>query len=181
MPLSYCIPSATLVCPPQPFGLASTMGRYSTKRYVALSWAEATRLAGLDQTPLTAIRYSAAAVLIHRTEWWAWWSDELLTTAIGLPESCNPQGLSHAAVELITDVWASDSPQPDCRWSLLAQVQHVLLVEPLSQQCTDNLTTWERLLVELSNGQQRPLYRVWVRLGDQYLCQISTELPELLS
>jgi hypothetical protein len=75
------------------------MGRYLNRRYIAVSWDEAVRLAGLDQTPIEEIRYSADAELIHRIEWWAWWSDELLTMTIGLPESLQPQGLSSDAVD----------------------------------------------------------------------------------
>jgi hypothetical protein len=157
------------------------MGRYLTRRYVALRWVEATRLASLDHTPLAAIRYAATAELLHRTEWWAWWSDGLLTTAIGLPESLNPQGLSPDAVELISDVWASESPQPECGWAMLAQVQHVLYVELLFHQDTDRSLIWEQLMVELHDGQRRILYRLWSRLEEGYLCQIDVEPPELLN
>jgi hypothetical protein len=108
------------------------MGRYLTRRYVAVDRDEAVRLAGLDHTPIEEIRYAAEAELIHRTEWWAWWSDELLTIAIGLPESLQPQGLSSDAVDLISSVWASNSPQPECGWSLLAQVRRILTSESLS-------------------------------------------------
>jgi hypothetical protein len=156
------------------------MGRYLTNRYVALSWAEATRLAALDQTPLGAIRYSATAELVHRTDWWAWWSDSLLTTAIGLPESCNPQGLSPAAEELITDVWASDSPGPQCGWALLAQVERVLQVETLATPPSAfiYLTIREQLLVELRDGQPSTLYRVWMGADEGYFCQVSTRRPD---
>ncbi|WP_416671425.1 hypothetical protein [Egbenema bharatensis] len=155
------------------------MGRYLTRRYVAIDWDEAVRLAGLDQTPIAEIRYAAEAELIHRTEWWAWWSDELLTTAIGLPESLQPQGLSPDAVDLITDVWESNSLFPQCGWSLLAQVQHILSIELVlgSGQGTERLLTWEQLTVELGDGQQRVLYRVWGRSDEGYSCQICTELP----
>jgi len=44
------------------------MGRYLNRRYIAVSWDEAVRLAGLDQTPIEEIRYSADAELIHRTD-----------------------------------------------------------------------------------------------------------------
>ena len=156
------------------------MGRYLTRRYVAVSWDEAVRLARLDQTPIEDIRYSAEAELIHRTEWWAWWSDRLLTTAIGLPESLSPQGLFPDAVELITDVWESNSLAPQCGWTLLAQVQRIFNIELVvpSSQGSDRSQTWERLTVELGNGQQRILYRVWMRADEGYSCQIRTEPPE---
>jgi hypothetical protein len=151
------------------------MGRYLTNRYVVLSWAEATRLARLDQTPLEAIRYSAAAELVHRTDWWAWWSDGLLTTAIGLPDSCNPQGLSHAAVELITDVWASDSPAPECGWALLAQIQRILNREVLSTSDSPQPILRERLTVELLDARQAVLYCCWRGQEEGYCCEVTTE------
>lgn len=139
------------------------MGRYLTRRYVAVDWGEAVRLARLDQTPIEEIRYAAEAELIHRTEWWAWWSDGLLTVAIGLPESLAPEGLSTDAVELITDVWESNSVAPQCGWALLAQVQRILSVELMlaANQDRDRSLIWEQIMVELGNGQQRVLYRVW--------------------
>jgi hypothetical protein len=157
------------------------MGRYLTKRYVAVDWDEAVRLARLDQTPIQEIRYAAEAELIHRTEWWAWWSDGLLTTAIGLSEFLNPQGLSADAVELISSVWASNSPQPECGWSLLAQVRQILTLERGSVAAsypTDNSSGWEHLIVELCDGQYVTLYRLYVGDEDGYLCQIRTEPPE---
>jgi hypothetical protein len=154
------------------------MGRYLTRRYVAVDWDEAVRLAGLDQTPIAEIRYTAEAELIHRTEWWAWWSDGLLTIAIGLPESLNPQGLSPDAVELISSVWASNSPQPECGWSLLAQVRRILTSESLSVEVGYSSPRWERLGIELCDGQRSILYRLYVRDGDGYLCEIRTEPPE---
>jgi hypothetical protein len=152
------------------------MGRYLTRRYVAVSWNEAARLASLDQTPLAEIRYAANAELIHRTEWWAWWSDALLTTAIGLPEFLHPQGLSPDAVELITDVWASDSARPACGWQVLAQVQYVLSREILSVSLFRDLqlVTRERLIVEFADAQQGALYCLWIRYKDGYLCEITT-------
>lgn len=157
------------------------MGRYLTRRYVAVSWDEAVRLARLDQTPIEDIRYSAEAELIHRTEWWAWWSDGLLTSAIGLPESLNPQGLFPDAVELISSVWASNSPQPECGWSLLAQVRRILASERISVEMdytTGNSPRWERLSIELCDGQHSTLYRLYVGDVDGYLCEIRTDPPE---
>jgi hypothetical protein len=159
------------------------MGRYLTRRYVVMNWDEATRLASLDQTPLEAIRYAATAELLHRTEWWAWWSDELLTTAIGLPESVTSQALSADAVELISDIWASDSPQPECGWAMLAQVQRILNREVLSISMLNDVqpAMRERLTVEFAESQPGALYCFWVWLGDDngYLCEITTELPEI--
>ncbi|PSB23145.1 hypothetical protein C7B61_11600 [filamentous cyanobacterium CCP1] len=157
------------------------MGRYLTRRYVAVDWDEAVRLAGLDQTPIAEIRYTADAELIHRTEWWAWWSDELLTIAIGLPESLNPQGLSTDAVELMSDVWGSDSPQPQCGWRTLAKIQSILYREPLSVTTdlrNSQFATCECLIVEFFDGNQRSLYRLWAGYNEGYWCEISWEPPD---
>jgi hypothetical protein len=157
------------------------MGRYLTRRYVAVDGDEAVRLARLDQTPIEEIRYSAEAELVHRTEWWAWWSDGLLTTAIGLPEPLQPQGLSADAAELITDVWNSDSPQPQCGWQMLAQVQRVLHREILSigePRGSLRPATWERLTVEFGEAQQGMLYRFWLGYESGYLCEVTTNPPD---
>jgi hypothetical protein len=158
------------------------MGRYQTRRYVAVSWAEAVQLAQLDGTPLAAIRGAETVALIHRTEWWAWWSDQQLTIAIGVPESLQTQGLSTDAVQLITDVWGSDSPSPRCGWLMLAQVQRVLLCEAIAVgMARGNFRpeTWERLTVEFCDGQLGVLYRFWLGYEEGYLCQIETDPPEL--
>lgn len=77
------------------------MERYITRRYVAACWADALRLAQLDGAALHDIRCQQNVDLIHRTDWWAWWSDERLTTAIGLSEDLQPKGLSADAIALI--------------------------------------------------------------------------------
>jgi hypothetical protein len=154
------------------------MDRYQTKRYVAVQWTDAVRLAQLDGTLPEEIRHTGSVELLHRTEWWAWWSDQQLTMAIGLPEELQPQGLSTDAVELITDVWCSESPAPSCGWSMLAQVQRVVLCEPLRvgiARGTFRPETWERLTVEFRDGQLGVLYRFWLGYEEGYLCQIWTE------
>jgi hypothetical protein len=151
------------------------MGRYLTRRYVAVDWAEAVRLARLDQTPLDEIRHSAEAELIHRTEWWAWWSDYQLTTAIALPDSLQLRGLSPDAVELIDQVYFSDCPQPQCGWQMLAQVQCVLACERLSTGAPRGLfrpETWEQLTVVGEDEHQRVLHRFWVGYDGGYWCDI---------
>lgn len=156
------------------------MGRYLTRRYVAVSWAAAVELAQLDGTPAEQIRATADAELIHRTDWWAWWSDEGLTTAIGLPENLQPQSLSPDAVELITDVWCSDSPSPRCGWGTLAQVQRIMQCEPIrigTVRGSFRPETWERLTIAWRDGQQGVLYRFWLGYEGGYLCEIQTEPP----
>ena len=102
------------------------MARFLTRRYVAVTWFEALRLAALDQTPWSEIRQAEEVQLLHREEWWAWWSDEQLTTAIGLPESLCPETLSMDAVSLISEVLESLSPEPQCGWGTLVRIREVL-------------------------------------------------------
>ncbi|NEQ42049.1 MAG: hypothetical protein F6K00_00220 [Leptolyngbya sp. SIOISBB] len=133
------------------------MARFLTRCYAAVTWLEALRLAALDQTPITSIRQASNVELVHRTEWWAWWSDERLTTAIGLPESLCPESLSPDAVSLISEVWESDSPAPECGWRTLAQVQQILREERVSSfQRSYDLEGIERvtkLTVEFCNRE----------------------------
>ena len=156
------------------------MGRYQTRRYVAVSWAAATQLAALDGTPVESICHTEPVNLIHRTEWWAWWSDQQLTTAIGLPEDLQPQGLAPDSVELITDVWCSDSLSPLCGWGTLAQVQRILrceLIQAGMPRGNFRPETWERLTVAWHDGRLGALYRFWLGYEEGYLCQMQTEPP----
>ena len=154
------------------------MARYLTQRFVAVTWTEAVRLAYLDRTPLRNIRVAAEVELVHRTEWWAWWSDERLTTAIALPEILQPIGLSVDAVLLIDQVWCSRTAVPRCGWRVLANVRRLLNREVLAiAPRMSNLrpATWERLAIEFLDGQQGVLYRFWQGYEDGYLCEIDLE------
>jgi hypothetical protein len=157
------------------------MSRYLTRRYATVTWIEALRLALLDQTPIEEIRCSPQVELVHRTEWWAWWSDEVLTVAIGLPEELQPQALTPDAVELIDDVFLSDTPQPQCGWATLAHVQRILRIERIVVQqsgVTNRLGRWEELAVEFHDGRQEILYRLWIGFEEGYWCDIRVEPPE---
>ena len=68
------------------------MERYLTRRYVAVTSYEAQRLAQLDGTPIDQIQHTPDVYLVHRTEWWAWWSDECLTGAISFAGFALPGG-----------------------------------------------------------------------------------------
>lgn len=155
------------------------MERYLTRQYAAISWAEAVRLAQLDLTELGKIRHTPDVELVHRTDWWAWWSDQKLTPAIGLPEELRPQGLSSDAEDLITDVWASGGV-PECGWAILAGVQQVIRVETLTQRSGELrcLSAWERVRVEFRNGFRSVLYRHWQSHEEDCLCGIRIYLLE---
>ncbi|NEP19425.1 MAG: hypothetical protein F6J97_21460 [Leptolyngbya sp. SIO4C1] len=156
------------------------MDRYLTHSFVALTWAEAVRLARLEGLPPDNIRHTPDVELLHRTDWWAWWSDEVLTMALGLPESVRSQELSSDAEALITDVWASESLAPTCGWQALAPVRRIVRQEPLSMSrlLSDyQIETRERLTVELQTGELSVRYQLWQSLPDGYLCDISFDLP----
>ena len=151
------------------------MARFLTRRYVAVTWAEALRLAALDQTPWSAIRQAEEVQLLHREEWWAWWSDEQLTTAIGLPESLCPQSLSLDAVGLISEVFESYAGDPDCDWATLARIEQVLNRERQPQPENTSGYDWlilEWLTVRFTNGSEGVL-QCWYRgYAEGFECQI---------
>jgi hypothetical protein len=153
------------------------MARFLTRRYVAVTWAEALRLAALDGTPWAEIHESEEAYLLHREEWWAWWSDERLTTAISLPSSLCPQGLSPAAVELISEVWESYAGTPACGWATLARVEEVLSRERLPQPENADGYDWvalERLTVRFTDGSEGVLQCCYRGYNGGFECQIKS-------
>ena len=156
------------------------MIRYLTRRYVAVSWVKALQLSLIDHTPISQIRDQLEVDLIHRTEWWARWSDERLTTAIGLPEGLNPSELSPDAEALISTVWESESPGPRCGWRTLAQVQRIVARETLHKARTTECYrpgTWEVLIVQFTHGEAGMLFQFWLGLEEGYRCEIQKEPP----
>jgi hypothetical protein len=156
------------------------MERYLTRRYVAVTLYEAQRLSQLDGTPLHQIRHTPDVYLVHRTEWWAWWSDERLTGAVSLPDSLCPEGLSPDAVELISEVWESASPPPRCEWNTLANVEAVVRRERLNLDRPILIPlegeSLERLTVRFRDGERGVLYCHYQFLSENYFCDISREL-----
>lgn len=144
-----------------------------------ITWADALRLAGLDGTPAEDILYVSDVELIHRTEWWAWWSDLKITIAIGLPQDSQPQGLAPDAAQLISEVWESDVIEPECGWPLLAEVSHILnqtVIWRGEQRGRYQPETWERLRVECQN-REVILYRVSQGYEEGYYCDMMFDLP----
>ena len=77
--------------------------RYLTRMYAAVSLSEAKRLAAIDSMPFDKVQqtHNVELLHVHHTELWAWWSDGILTTGLGLkPELC-PNVLTPDAEELI--------------------------------------------------------------------------------
>ncbi|MEO0769947.1 MAG: hypothetical protein AAFY72_11030 [Cyanobacteria bacterium J06649_4] len=153
------------------------MNRYMTRRYVAVCWPEAVRLANLDGTPLGSIRCHHNTELLHRTEWWAWWSDERLTTAINLPPELCAEGLSTDAIALMDQVWLGGAIAPQCGWALLARVRQILACEKLHSSNERNATCREKLALQFSDQSQGVLYRCYIEKNGNYQCDIASELP----
>ncbi|MBE9138031.1 hypothetical protein IQ254_12665 [Nodosilinea sp. LEGE 07088] len=151
------------------------MARFLTRRYVAVTWSEATRLAALDGTPWSEIRRAEEVQLLHREEWWAWWSDGQVTTAISLPSSLCPQSLTTDAVALISEVWESDTRVPQCGWATLTRVDLVLSRERLPQPQNTSGFAWsalERLTVRFTDNLEGVLH-CWYRGYDGgFECQV---------
>jgi hypothetical protein len=156
------------------------MNRYITRRYVAIDWINAARLAKLDGTLLSEIRCCQNVALLHRTDWWAWWSDECLTTSIGLPDKLRPETLSSDAAALIFEVWIGGLIAPRCGWVLLTQVKRVLSSEVIytnrgSHEAT--VSQWEKLTLLFDQGVRGSLYRHNYLNELGYQCDIALEQP----
>ncbi|MFQ4134733.1 hypothetical protein PGN35_000265 [Nodosilinea sp. PGN35] len=151
------------------------MARFLTRRYAAVTWAEAIRLAALDGTPWPEIQGVEEAYLLHREEWWAWWSDGRLTTAIGLPESLCSQSLSLDVIGLISGVWESYAGTLACGWATLARLEQVLSRERLPQPENTHGYDWitlERLTVRFTDGSEG-VFQCWHKGYDEgFECQM---------
>jgi len=149
------------------------MNRYITRCYVAVCWTEAVRLANLDGTPSGSIRCHQNLELLHRTEWWAWWSDERLTTAIGLPETLCPEGLSVDAIALMDEVWLGGVISPECGWALLAKIQSIVTCEKVCFADGGEFSRCQKkLTLRFFDGKESVLYLCCVEDDGLYQCDI---------
>lgn len=156
------------------------MNRYITKRYAAICWIEAVRLATLDGTPFSNIQCNSNVELVHRTDWWAWWSDKRLTTAIGLPEDLCPRGLSADAAALIFQVWSTPLFSPQCGWALLAKVKSIEQREVIDITNLNNdviISKWEKMTLLFEPNEQGILYCHSYSDASGYRCDMMTERP----
>ncbi len=163
------------------------MSRYLTKRYVAVSRAEAKRLAALDGTRVDQIRYTPRVKVLHRTEWWAWWSDQTITSALTLPSTLNPTCLSATAEKLINQVRNRRPARPRCGWSTLANIKQIVSCDTLalrSYQDSNWEKAWteriEQLQVKYTNATVGTLYTFFSSKGlsDLLPCyEIGWEFP----
>jgi hypothetical protein len=158
------------------FSWHGTMARYVTLRRVTVSWDAAVRFALREGLPLEKIRCAPDAELLHRTDWWAWWSDERLTGAIGIPEELRPVSLTADAEQLIDEFWWGSPTIPACGWRLLAQVKLVLDRQISPCYKSSQTAFWERLRVLLLDGQICVLYWRWAKdLEECWSCRIVVE------
>lgn len=141
------------------------MSRYLTRRYVAVSRAEAKRLAALDGTPMDQIRYTPRVKVLHRTEWWAWWSDQMITSALTLPSTLDSTCLTAPAEKLINQVRNRRPGRPRCGWSTLANIKQIVSRDTLalwSYQDKNWEKAWteriDRLQVRSTKGTVETLY-----------------------
>lgn len=149
------------------------MDRYMTRRYVATCWADALRLAQLDSTALEDIKHSQDVELRHRTDWWALWSDNRLTTAIGLPEALHPNGLSADAISLIEEVWIGGDFTPQCGWALLARVDRILDCERVYFfEERDFVLCQENLTLRFVDHEVGRLLRCSAKIDNCYQCDL---------
>ena len=161
-----------------------TCTRYLTRMYAAVSLDEAERLAAIDSMPFDKVQqtHNVELLHVHHTELWAWWSDGVLTTGLGLkPELC-PNLLSPDAEELIHTTCLSICLSPACGWHKLAEIKRILKHEKLAvgpKRGNYRPETLTRLAVENVNGEHGKLYIFFSAEGieDYFDYQVTTELP----
>jgi hypothetical protein len=151
-----------------------------TRHYVAVDWTESVRLAQLDGTLLNDIRCHENVELLHRTHWWAWWSDDRLTTSVNLPDNFQPETLSLGAAELISDVWEGGLIRPQCGWTTLADVKSVSdcqVVYAAGRNNDVSNSKWEKLTLFFEQDRQGFLYRHRYYDESGYKCDIAYDYP----
>lgn len=138
-----------------------------------MCWVDALRLARLDGTVPENIQISQNLELYYRTEWWALWSDNRLTTAIALPEDLRSHRLSADAVSLIDELWVGGAISPQCGWALLAEVDQILDCERVYfLEERDFVLCQENLTLRFVNNEEGMLSRCYARVGSCYQCDL---------
>ncbi|MEO1387899.1 MAG: hypothetical protein AAFV85_11065 [Cyanobacteria bacterium J06634_6] len=119
------------------------------------------------------IKISQNLELYYRTEWWALWSDNCLTTAIGLPEDLHSRGLSADAVSLIDELWVGGAVSPQCGWALLAKVDRILDCKRVYfLEGRDFVLCQENLTLRFVGNEEGMLFRCYVITGSCYQCDL---------
>lgn len=154
--------------------------RYLTDKFVTVSSSSASRLANIFDIPQAQIRVDRGVELLHCTDLWAWWSDDKLTTAIGLPEELKPICLSKDATKLIDRVCYSTQVRPSCGWAKLAKIEKILEEECIARGLLEVQELLKKLTVEYANGEREILYAfscMDVNDKERYFYEVDSELP----
>lgn len=154
--------------------------RYLTDKFVTVSSSSASRLANIFDIPQAQICVDRGVELLHSTDLWAWWSDDKLTTAIGLADELRPSCLSKDAVMLIDRVCYSTKGRPSCGWSKLAKIEKILEEECIARGLLEVPERLKKLTVEYIGGKREILYSfACTDVGDKerYFYEVDTELP----
>lgn len=154
--------------------------RYLTDKFVTVSSSSASKLANIFDIPQAQICVDRGVELLHCTDLWAWWSDDKLTTTIGLPDELRPSCLSKDAVMLIDRVCYSTKVRPSCGWSKLAKIEKILEEECIARGLLEVPEKLKKLTVEYIGGKREILYSfACTDVGDKerYFYEVDTELP----
>ena len=155
---------------------ASIDARYLTDRFAAVSPHAANNLARIFNISPDSVQVKTNVKLLHRTELWAWWSDDKLTTTIGLPEDCSSNSLSPCAEKLMQKICLSASGRPSCGWAKLSKIQQVISTERISVGVGKE--TLDKIVVEYLNGQREALYALFsTENTESYFYEVSMHLP----
>lgn len=155
---------------------AMAMERYLTDKFAAISLHAANRLAQIFNISFDHIQLTKDVKILHRTDFWAWWSDGRLTTSVGLPEDYEPKSLSPCAEKLIHKICLSASGRPSCGWAKLSKIQQIISTERIS--VGGGKETLDKLIVEYADGQRETLYALFsTENTESYFYEISACLP----
>ncbi len=155
---------------------AIAMERYLTDKFAAISLHAANRLAQIFNISSNRVQITKDVKLLHRTDFWAWWSDNKLTTSVGLPEDYEPKNLSPCAEKLIHKVCLSASGRPSCGWAKLSKIQAIVSTECIS--VGGGKESLDKLIVEYADGQRETLYALFsTENTESYFYEISIYLP----
>ena len=139
---------------------AIAIERYLTDEFAAISLHAANRLAQIFNISSNCVQITKDVKLLHRIDFWAWWSDDKLTTSVGLPKDYEPKSLSPCAEKLIHKVCLSATGRPSCGWAKLAGAQQIVSTERIAVGARKE--TLDRLVIEYADEQQevrlRPVF-----------------------
>ena len=155
---------------------AIAVERYLTDEFAAISLHAANRLAQIFNISFNRVQITKDVKLLHRGDFWAWWSDDKLTTSVGLPKGYEPKNLSPCAEKLIHKVCLSATSRPICGWAKLAGVKQIVSTERIA--IGSRKETLDRLVIEYADGQQEVLYALFsAENTETYFYQVSTQIP----